>query len=318
MFPRHTVICRMIPIKNKKFGRSGGFKRKQKKLVKELVEKYPVSVESVIREVAEIPAVDNNETIVRSRSKENNIGDEDNNSCVIDSDVENGNEFEDSTFINNNDDCSTGNVIEVDNIVHGSEKRSERDFAFDKSEFQSVLAKWAVNCGIKHDQLRGFLKIWNDYVPLPALPLDPRTILETPRTISIKDDNYWHRGLEDALHTMLQTCPNLPDDLSLKINTDGITILKSSGVECWPILIEIAELPKISPEVVGVYCGAGKPKNLESYLREFVNELNDCMTNGFFLNGRKLNVKVNCIIADSPARALLKSMLMLYETRQKS
>lgn len=67
----------------------------------------------------------------------------------------------------------------------------------------------------------------------------------------------------------------MPDELSLKFNTDGITILKSSGMECWPILVEIAELPQIAPEIVGVYCGKGKPKDMELYLRDFVDELND-------------------------------------------
>lgn len=104
----------------------------------------------------------------------------------------------------------------------------------------------------------------------------------------------------------------MPKDLSLKINVDGITILKSSAVECWPILCEIAELPKISPEVIGVYCGRGKPKNLESYLREFVDDLADCMANGFIQNGRKFNIKMNCFIADSPARALLKSGFIFH------
>lgn len=169
------------------------------------------------------------------------------------------------------------------------------------------MATWSASIEIKHDQLRGLLKIWNEYVPLPELPVDPRTILQTPTNVRIKN-NYWHRGLRNALQYMLQNCSNMPDELSLKINTDGITILKSSGMECWPILVEIAELPQIAPEIVGVYCGKGKPKDMELYLRDFVDELNDCLANGFNRDGFALNVKVKCIIADSPARALLKSM----------
>lgn len=161
---------------------------------------------------------------------------------------------------------------------------------------------------INHEQLRGLLKIWDEHVPLPALPLDPRTVLETPRTIVIKNNNYWHRGLRNGILKMLQGCSNVPGVLSLKINSDGLTISKSSGMECWPILVELAEFPKIAPEIIGIYCGLRKPKDLEAYLREFVNELNDCMSNGLIRNGRTLNVKLKCFIADSPARALLKSM----------
>lgn len=139
------------------------------------------------------------------------------------------------------------------------------------------------------------------------LPVDPRSLLHTPRSVVIKDNCYWYHGVRAALRKMLETCFEIPDLLSLKINVGGISISKSSGAECWPILVEINELPRISPEIIGIYCGQGQPKSLESYLRDFVDELNDCISNGFLHNGLKLNVTLKGFIADSPARALLKS-----------
>lgn len=287
-------LNKMIQKQKKKFGRSGGFKKKQKRLVNDLVEKYPSSVEGTI-----------------------NVDDDDNRmECY---EIQNGgqNIIDSATLL---EDDSKNEVVVCDadedvidvNIV-AEERPKNCDFPFDKIKFQSVLARWAVSNEIKHDQLRDLLKMWNEYVPLPPLPIDPRTLLATPRNIVIKNNNYWHRGLRNALHKMLEkNHSNIPDYLSLKINTDGITILKSSGVECWPILVEIAELPKVAPEIIGIYCGQGKPKDMESYLREFVDELNDCIANGFIIKERKFNIKVRCFIADSPARALLKSML--YES----
>lgn len=285
-------LNKMTQKKNKKFGRSGGFKKKQKRLVNDLVEKYPSSIEGTI-----------------------NIDDDNRMEC---DEIQNGgqNNIDIATLLEDNsknkDVVRDADEDIIDVNIAAEEKPKSCDFPFDEKKFQSALARWAVNNEIKHDQLRALLKIWNEYVPLPPLPIDPRTLLATPRNVVIKN-NYWHRGLQNALHKMLETNhSNVPDYLSLKINTDGITILKSSGVECWPILVEIAELPKVAPEIIGIYCGKGKPKDMESYLREFVDELNDFIANGFIMKERKFNIKVRCFIADSPARALLKSML--YES----
>lgn len=105
---------------------------------------------------------------------------------------------------------------------------------------------------------------------------------------------------------------NVPDSIGLKINADGLPLSKSSNVECWPILVEIAETKGISPEVVGIYCGNGKPKDHESYLRQFVNELKDCLLNGINFNGCLLAVRLVAFILDSPARAALKSKFSIY------
>lgn len=78
-------------------------------------------------------------------------------------------------------------------------------------------------------------------------------------------------------------------------------------MECWPLLCKIKEFPEISPEVIGLYCGRGKPKDIELYFRDFVNELKDCMENGLMYNDQTFNINLHCFIADSPARAFMKS-----------
>lgn len=266
----------------RKFGRSGAFRRKRGVLVNQIIKRHqPQNV-----------AVDNN--VVQS---------EEESFVSKETEMEKSIAFETGgVFIS-----EAENVVEINDDSNQHENQIKtRDFPFNHMQFKSALASWAVNSGIKHEHLRGLLHIWNKYVPLPTLPVDPRTLLGTPRTITIKE-NYWHRGLKCALLKILSKCVNVLDSLSLKFNTDGITISKSSGMECWPILVEIAELSDLSPEIVGVYCGQGKPKNLESYLRDFVNEFKELLSNGFIYNGCILNVKLKCFICDSPARAALKS-----------
>lgn len=287
----------------KKFGVSGGFKKKQKRLMKNIVQKYPLSSNSRGENIA-LP--DHNETLFEQSDNEPIACDHENLQQISNiSDMNPQKEIPNSPHAEE--------VIEVD-IEESKQDRKIRDFPFEKTKFQSALASWSVSNGIKHDQLRGLLKIWNEHVPLPVLPVDPRTLLQTPRNVGIKENKYWYRGLKIALQKMLETTATPPDDLSLKFNVDGISVSKSSAMECWPILIEIDELSQIPPEIIGVYCGEGKPKNLESYLREFVDEFNDLLSNGLFHNQRNFKVKLKCFVADSPARALLKSRLLIIKT----
>lgn len=305
--------------KIKRLARSGAFRRKQKLLIKEIVNRYSLSKTeeaqndvSIVFEQSEKDEA--SQQILNIHGEEIQLCDANKVSNEIISFGEPSNiirveeNISDPSSINCIQDAKCPMEISV---LEKNAQNKSRDFPFDKFKFQNTLATWVVNNGIKHDQLRGLLRIWNECVPLPTLPNDPRTLLETPRTIVIKNNNYWHRGLKIALTKMLEKCSNVPDDLSLKINTDGITVLKSSGTEFWPILVEIVELSKIPPGIVGIYSGQGKPKDIESFLRSFVDELNDLISNGLYQSGRKLNIKMKCFIADSPARALLKSMCIL-------
>lgn len=287
---------------------SGGFKRKRNKLVGEIIHKYPRENQNI--------TFGHNENLRQlcNISDEPTHGSDTNvvhNANLAIDDVS-ANELPDTIGeVSNSANAEVDSVIEV-NIGEHENRPTSREFAFNKVTFQSALASWAVNYGIKHEQLRPLLKIWNDHVPLPELPVDPRTLLQTPRNVIIKDNKYWYNGLKIAIQKMIGICSDIPDLLSLKINMDGISISKSSAMECWPILIEIAELPKIAPEIIGIYCGPGKPNDLDAYLREFVNELNDLLLNGLIQNGRKFIVKLECFVADSPARAMLKIRFYSY------
>lgn len=74
-------------------------------------------------------------------------------------------------------------------------------------------------------------------------------------------------------------------------------------------------MEQAKPFVVSIWCGDTKPNNLNEFLYQFVNELNEILTDGIFVNGFFIKVGVRCFIADSPARAFLKGIcecLFLY------
>lgn len=169
----------------KRFGRSGAFRRKQSGIVEQIIKTYK-------------SAVQRNE-----------------NQIMVSDDVETHNIEPEVVFVLHAESVLAESVVsqkesELEINIKNShdDKINSRDFPFDEMKFKSALATWAVNNGIKLDHLRELLRIWNENVPLSPLPNDPRTLLDTPRTVTIKN-NYWHRGLKIALIKMLSKCVNV-------------------------------------------------------------------------------------------------------------
>lgn len=67
-------------------------------------------------------------------------------------------------------------------------------------------------------------------------------------------------------------------------------------------------MDEVKPFIVSIWCGETKPINLNEFLHQFVDELNEIVTSGINLNGFHINVGIRCFIADSPARAFLKGI----------
>lgn len=176
------------------------------------------------------------------------------------------------------------------------------------------LRKWAVEHKIKHTALKDLMKLLNEHFGTEVdsnklLPDDPRTLLQTPQTISIiplsNGSEYWHHGLKNCLNKMF---PHLdePMTISLTINMDGLPLFNSSSHEFWPILFTIAEMPRVEAMVIGILSGRSKTTDLELYLTPFVDEMHELMTKGAYINGHKITVNLRCFVCDSPARAYVE------------
>lgn len=213
----------------KKFSYSGGFRKRRANEIKRLIQN--VAETNLTNEIVENIACDDPVPPLSN-----------NNNCEINV----SNEYMDNV---NNDmditDCESEN----------SEIPLCADREFNFEVFVHELVQWTLKNKVNHEQLRGLMKIWNDFVPLKSLPCDPRTLLRTPRDVGKFDGNYWHNGLKKCLSNALKSIPNLPGSISLRFNLDGIPLSKSSSVDCWPILVDIYELPNVSPCVIGIYCG---------------------------------------------------------------
>lgn len=155
--------------------------------------------------------------------------------------------------------------------------------------------------------MNDLLLIINKFEP-GTVPKDVRTLLQSARSIKIQkmgNGEYWHHGLRNNLENHFQ---NLSENTSLDIdvNIDGLPTCKSSKVEFWPILIKINKMPSLPVLIVGIYCGNGKPSDVNEFLTPFVAETLDIIHEPIKINNFCLNVNIRAIVCDSPARAFVK------------
>ena len=172
----------------------------------------------------------------------------------------------------------------LESIVHGL-KRIKRDYNISMRAIGAVAAHFRAH---GHD-----------------IPKDARTILGTPRA-PVDDKSFIHLGLLEGLLQVISTTPVNSLSLDLKINIDGLPLSKSSSVNFWPILCLISKAKPHPPFVISLYCGRGKPPDLESYLCHFINEYISIKDNGFTSNGNNYSIKLKSAICDAPARSFLK------------
>lgn len=224
--------------------RSGGYRHKRKRSVQKLLN--TVNINAIRASTSEF--------LVKEKVPQ----------CSSPTEINNAMETEDSIESNyqcrfEETDCES-KFDEEDVLSINSHQN--RDFPFNKDKFVSELMCWAIRFNVNNAQLRGFLTLWNEYVPLPELPKDPRTLLKTPRMLDIfVDENgkgkYWHYGLKRSLVTTLSSAPieQLPDEIELNFHVDGLQIFNSSNETFWPILMNIHKMPHVTPMVVGIYSG---------------------------------------------------------------
>lgn len=74
--------------------------------------------------------------------------------------------------------------------------------------------------------------------------------------------------------------------IKLICNIDGVPLTKSSRAQFWPILGKMNfKGYKITPFVITLYYGNGKPEDFGLFLKEFVSEINMSIRDGLVYNG---------------------------------
>lgn len=175
-----------------------------------------------------------------------------------------------------------------------------------QNTLEQNLVNWSVSNKIPRVAVTELLKILSKN-GIKGLPLDSRTLLNTPRIITIEDLNpgkYIHLGLEKNLNNILNSYDALPDTLLLDLNIDGAPIFDDSYEHgsLWPILCHIYNLKKSPVFAIGIYVGASKPSDFNQLLEPFISEFLNIYDSIVF-KGTKLLLKIHNIILDAPARS---------------
>lgn len=154
------------------------------------------------------------------------------------------------------------------------------------------------------------MKNVDDVNKLQDLLLDPRTLLETPKHIVLREvppGKYFHYGLRNALIDILKivNINTISKNIEININIDGLPLTKSSKSQFYPILGEV--YPRIfKPFVIGVYHGYSKPVDPNVFLNDFIEEYILLNEKEFEFNEIQFTVAIRCVICDSPARSFVK------------
>ncbi|EFN85573.1 hypothetical protein EAI_00038, partial [Harpegnathos saltator] len=89
----------------------------------------------------------------------------------------------------------------------------------------------------------------------------------------IQGGDYCHFGLKRAILKIVKERKRyncILDVIQLFINIDGLPIYKSTEKSLWPILCSDNVIQNVY--VIGLFYGEGKPKNVNEFLRIFVDE----------------------------------------------
>lgn len=161
---------------------------------------------------------------------------------------------QENNFIIDNNDLNTTSLC-FESIIPFQFNSNSKELPFNE-----LLATWATKERISHTSLRSSLKVLKTHPCHTDLNNDPRTLLNTPRSMQIKEINfghYWHYGLKKGIVNILNNLEQYQNNkIELMIGIDGLPISKSSGSQLWPILGKILDFNKVF--IIGIYHGCSK------------------------------------------------------------
>lgn len=183
------------------------------------------------------------------------------------------------------------------------------------------LRRWALKSKISDLSLDLLLQILKPYHP--ELPLSAKTLLKQESKLCTliqkfnpenpaDNSEYIYLGITKQLQKIINVPLHKEKIFKLQFNMDGIPIFKSSSMEFWPILGHIFTAGLgfyYEPFVVAIHAGTSKPKSLQKYLSDFIEELNNLLINGIVIGGQKFAIQLQCFICDRPARSFIKGII---------
>jgi len=205
------------------------------------------------------------------------------------------------------DSIDTNDCPALLNESDSSTSGSDNNYMF--SSISSEISQWALTHKIPHNSINDLLFILKKHKCFTMLPKDARTLLGTkPVPIlnmhEVKPGKYYHFGLENGITRHFLPNNFISQEIKLVIGIDGLPISKSTSTQFWPILAYIRPNSN-SVFPVGLYCGTDKPCDSNEYLKYFVNEAQNLITNGIRIQSKLYSVIIDVFCCDTPAKSFV-------------
>jgi len=175
--------------------------------------------------------------------------------------------------------------------------------------FKDFLRSWAVQENINASSLNNLLRGFSSYGlnVTYGLPLDSRTLLNTPRSTNIRRIEpgfYSNLGIEQGILEYLKNNSNIANNpIEILFNIDGLPVTKSGSSELWPILGLIYKTNYVF--LIGLYHGNKKPSDTFAFLEDFVIEASNLTHLGITYLGKTYSFSIKGFCADAPAKAMV-------------
>ena len=213
------------------------------------------------------------------------------------------------------EDCSTHES------TNNSPESSDLEYInYDNGFEEEILQirEWAIECKICQTYLDKLLAILRARL-LPTLPKSSKTFLGTSNVSYHLEDmedseggvgQFVYFGIENALRECINKKLHENKIIELQIHVDGMPLTKSGFQQFWPTLGKVhLDSDLYKPFEIAIFQGKSKPKSSEIYLDKLVKELNELQRDGIEISNTHFNIRLKCVIADTPARAFLKNTL---------
>lgn len=202
--------------------------------------------------------------------------------------------------------CTYNSDIECQYSSSDNDEQNGNDIN-SATSFKEELAEWVSEAKVTRRDCGKLLTLLRNHGC--DLPKDRRTLLKTPRSVATEDrcgGKYVYFGMKKALHEVVLHTPNTTDHLSVKVNVDGIPLYKSASTQFWPLLITVNSS---TPLLVALWIGSSKPKSLEEFMEQFIEEAIVLQTEGIRINDQMYSLSIDAFICDAPARSFLKNVI---------
>ncbi|OXA48678.1 hypothetical protein Fcan01_16170 [Folsomia candida] len=205
--------------------------------------------------------------------------------------------------VDNEDQVESDSDFSVASPLSDNTGESDESDGEAVTNFKAELRSWTITHNTTATATTDLLKLLHRHHCFKYLPLDCRTLLQTPRTTTIIDippGKYCSFDWITSIRKIILHNGQSSAKVKLQINIDGIPLYHSSSHQFWPILGAINE----NVFVIGIYSGQGKPNSVNEFLSPFLQQLQE-LPRPILINGVQYEVKLSALICDAPARAFV-------------